>query len=122
MLKSNITGDPEITDSTLAFEMPELLHDGGEKLLDEFDAVVYLGAKYTITTVNELGQTEINELMVIQDGTNAYVRSTATLNNISSNTFISVFRAEVLRGYVRVFITSVGNKNRTRFFRLMFKK
>lgn len=122
MITTNITGDPEIKDTTLAFEMPELLHGGAEKLLDEFDSVVYLGAKYTVTTTNELGQTEINELMIIHDDLNAFVRSTATLNNISSNTFVSVFRAEVLRGFVRVFITSVGNRNKTRFFKIMFKK
>lgn len=122
MITTNIAGDIEIKDHTLAFEMPVLTHGGNEVLLDEFDSTVYLGAKYTITTTNEIGQIEINELMVVQDGTQSFVRSTATLNNISSNTYVSIFRSELLRGYVRVFVTSVGNRNNTKFFRIMFKK
>jgi hypothetical protein len=122
MIKTNIAGDLEFSNSTLAFEMPVLVHNNNEVVLDEFDSVIYQGAKYTITTVNESGQIEINELMVIHDGTTAFDRPVATLNNIISNSFIASFRSELLRGKVRVFITGVGNKNKTRFFKLMFKK
>lgn len=123
MITTNIAGDTEIGDkSTLAFEMPVKVCGPAETLIDEFDATIYLGARLTATITNELGQIEINEFMIIHDGANAYIRNLATLNNLSNDRYISVFRAELLRGFVRVFVTGVGNANQVRFFKLMFKK
>ncbi len=123
ILTTNIVGDLEIKNSpALAFEMQPIVSGPTETLIDEFDATVYQGCRLTLLIKNEIGQIEINECMVIHDDVYAYVRNLGTLNNISSNTYISQFRAELLRGFVRVFITGVGNKNEIRFFRLMFKK
>jgi hypothetical protein len=123
ILTTNIVGDLEIKNSpALAFEMQPIVAGPSETLIDEFDATVYQGCRLTLLIKNEIGQIEINECMVIHDDVYAYVRNLGTLNNISSNTYISQFRAELLRGFVRVFITGVGNKNEIRFFRLMFKK
>jgi hypothetical protein len=123
MLIKNIAGDLEISDrSTLAFEMPVVVCDSSETLLDEFDATVYLGARLTATVVNETGEIEINEFMVIHDGTDAYIKNLSTLNNLPSNGFVGVFRAELFRGFVRVFVTGSGNVNQVRFFKLMFKR
>ncbi len=123
ILTTNIVGDLEIKNSpALAFEMQPIVAGSAETLIDEFDATVYQGCRLTLLIKNEIGQLEINECMVIHDDVYAYVRNLGTLNNISSNTYISQFRAELLRGFVRVFITGVGNKNEIRFFRLMFKK
>lgn len=122
MITTNITGDPEIKDSALAFEMPEKTFGGTETLIDEFDATVYMGARLTATVTNEFGQIEINEFMIIHDNTNAYIRNLATLNNIDSNRYVSIFRAELFRGFVRIFVTGTGNRNCVRFFKIMFKK
>jgi len=123
MLTKNIAGDLEISDpSTLAFEMPVLVCGNSETLVDEFDATVYLGARLTITIVNELGNIEINEFMVIHDNVNAYIKNLSTLNNLPSSDFVGTFRAELFRGFVRVFVTGSGDVNQIRFFKLMFKK
>lgn len=123
LLTTNIVGDLEIQNSpALAFEMQPIVTNSTKTLIDEFDATVYQGCRLTLLIKNELGQIEINECIVIHDDTFAYVRNLGTLNNISSNVYISQFDAELLRGFVRVFITGVGNKNEIRFFRLMFKK
>jgi hypothetical protein len=122
-IKTNIAGDVEIQNSPgIAFEMPPIVFGSSEHLIDEFDSKIYQGCRLTLLIKNEIGQLEVNECIVIHDDNYAYVRNLGTLNNISSNTYISQFRAELLRGFVRVFVTGVGTRNEVKFFRLMFKR
>ena len=122
-INTNIAGDLEIQNrSTLAFDMPVIVTDGSETLVDEFNADVYLGARLTATVTNEIGQIEINEFMIVHDGTAAYIRNLNTLNNISANTFISIFTVVLVRGFIQIKVTCSGNKNQVRIFKLMFKK
>lgn len=124
MLTKNIVGDLEISDrSTLAFEMPVLVCDNSETLVDEFDSTVYLGCRLTATITDEQGLIEINEFMVIHDGVDAYIKNLSTLNNLpGAGAVVAIFRAELFRGFVRIFVTGSGQVNQVRFFKLMFKK
>ena len=123
VLTTNIVGDLEIqNNSALTFEMPVKITGSLETLIDEFDAKIYLGARITVTIRNELNQIEINELMVVHDDSSAFIKNISVLNNLTGNNYISNFRAELLRGFVRVFVTGAGNRNEIRFFKLMFKR
>ena len=120
---TNIAGDIELQDrSNLAFEMPVRVIGTTEVVLDEFNATVYLGARLTVTVTNELGQIEISEFMIVHDGNAAFMSNLSTVNNLPGSSYISTFRAELLRGAVRILITGTGAKSQVRFFKLMFKK
>lgn len=123
ILTTNLVGDLEIqNNSALAFEMPIKITGSSETLIDEFDAKIYLGARITVTVRNELNQIEISELILVHDNSSAYIKNISSLNNLTGNNYISNFRAELLRGFVRVFVTGTGARNEIRFFKLMFKR
>ena len=122
MIEQNYMGYPEISQDSLAFRDNLLIHAATSTVLDLFSAIEFRAARYTIVTENEINQIEINDLYVLHDDTDCYVRSLSSLNNISGNTYVSQFSAELTRDHVRLSITSVGQRNRTQFHKILIKR
>ena len=122
LYRRNVTGDLEITNNTsIVFEAPAHIVNNTETLLDEFDATIYMGARYSVWLKNEIGQMEINDFQVICDGEAAFIRFYSTLNNIYSQNVVSTYTARVLRGKCQVHIEAVGMRNVVRFHKTLFK-
>lgn len=122
LFQQSVTGEFELKNgASLVFEAPEHIVDNTETLLDEFDATIYMGARYSVWLKNELGQMEINDFQVICDGESAFVRFYSTLNNIYAQNVVSTLTARVLRGKCQIHIEATGMRNVVRFHKILFK-
>lgn len=120
---TNITGDFEIQNqSNLAFEMPPIEFGTAETQIDEFNATQYLGARFTVSLTNDLGQIELNEFIIIHDKTNAFIQNVSTVNNLASDLFVGSFRVVLVNGFVRILVTALGTRNIAKCFKIMFKQ
>jgi hypothetical protein len=118
-IQSNSTGALVVPTNSLEFDQPQVTHTAAIYELDSWDATQYRLARYAIITENDLDQIEYNDLVVIHDTSGAFARSVSTLNNISTNTYICQFSVELVRSRVYLFVTSVAQRNHTRFHRVL---
>lgn len=122
------TGLGRTTDGELILE-PRLIYntqpldlDNALHLVDEWDTSRYAMARYTATISNELGQIEVNEFLVFATAdTGAVLRYLATLNNISSNTEISLFTAEIVRDIMQLSFQGAAERNIVRIARTLYQ-
>lgn len=86
--------------------------------IDSFAAATYRSAKYTLSITDNVNSStyQTSEVLVMHDGTNAYVTEYAVLR---SNSSVGTMAADISGGNVRLLITPVSANNTIKFERTL---
>lgn len=86
--------------------------------IDSFAAANYRSAKYTLSITDNVNATtyQTSEILVMHDGTNAYLTEYAVLR---SNSSVATMAADISAGNVRLLITPVSANNTVKFERTL---